>query len=105
MQIGAVFLSIALVLLALDKIFTTGSSTAFVHVRCNNQHEMKVPQKDFKSFYITGIIQRYIGLCDANGPLQHVLSITLNLKCITDTESSSFLYKEDKQWICVTAAK
>ncbi len=36
----------------LDKIFTTGSSTAFVHRRRYNQRKMKVPQGGLKSFFV-----------------------------------------------------
>ncbi len=34
---------------ATDKIFTTGSSTALVHMGRYNQHQMKVPLRGFKS--------------------------------------------------------
>ncbi len=40
-------------MLTLDKIFMTVSSTAFVHMRCCNQRKIKVPWRDFKSFFFS----------------------------------------------------
>ncbi len=37
--------------LVLDKIFTTVSSTAFVHMWRYSQHKMKVPQRGLKTTY------------------------------------------------------
>ncbi len=42
-------------MLMLDKIFTTVSMTAFVHVRRCNQHKMKSPRSGFKYFNISYI--------------------------------------------------
>ncbi len=43
-------------MLALDKIFTTLSSTTFVHMCRHNQHKIKVSQRGFKSTFTSRVL-------------------------------------------------
>ncbi len=59
-QVTCYFHSLPKQMLMLDKIFTTESSTAFVHTRPYNQHKMKVPWRGFKVLKMNElVIQKY----------------------------------------------